>query len=162
MQPISVSSTFKITDLQYTYGCPALKAAYACYFYLGHTIRIGVQALVQHSFAKSTSRIPSLHYTSGCPTLSAAYVCMFYLQNYWVTLHLWVRHLTCSLCWFALLSESLGYTSLTYVQPMLGSSTFRITDLQYTYGCPALKAAYACYFYVQNYWVTLHLLVSKL
>ena len=129
---------------------------------LGHTIRIGVQALVQHSFAKSTSRIPRLHYTSGCPTLSAAYVCMFYLQNYWVTLHLWVRHLTCSLCWFALLSESLGYTSLPYVQPMLGSSTFRITDLQYTYGCPALKAAYACYFYVQNYWVTLHLLVSKL
>ena len=104
---------------------------------LGHTIRIGVQALVQHSFAKSTSRIPRLHYTSGCPTLSAAYVCMFYLQNYWVTLHLWVRHLsaayvgllyfqnhwgtlhylTCSLCWVALPSESLTYNTLMGAPP---------------------------------------------
>ena len=129
---------------------------------LSFTLLLVVQPSVQPMLLSCTFRITELHCTYGCPTLIEGYICMFYLQNYWVTLHLWVRHLTCSLCWFALLSESLGYTSLPYVQPMLGSSTFRITDLQYTYGCPALKAAYACYFYVQNYWVTLHLLVSKL
>ena len=44
------------------------------------------------------------------------------------------------------------------VQPMLLSCTFRITELHCTYVCPTLIEAYICMFYLQNYWVTLHLL----
>ena len=51
-----------------------------------------------------TFRITELHYTFGCPSLIKGYVCMFYLQNYWVTLHLWVRSL------------SGAYVDLLYVQ----------------------------------------------
>ena len=57
---------------------------------------------------------------------------------------------------------------------MFVSSTYRITAVHYTYGCailcaanagylylenhcPTLSAAYVCMFYLQNFFVTLHL-----
>ena len=110
--------------------------------------------------------ITCLKYTNGCPTLSAAYVCMFYLQNYWDRLHLWVRHLKCSLCWLAPPSESLAETLLIGNQPlvqrMFVSSSCRITEFHYTYGCATLSAAFICMFLLQNHRVTLHLWVSNL
>ena len=45
------------------------------------------------------------------------YVCKLCLKNHWVTLHLWVCHLKCSLCLLALPQESLGYTSPMGVPP---------------------------------------------
>ena len=53
-----------------------------------------VQPSVQPMLLSCTFRITELHYTFGCPTLIEGYICMFYLQNYWVTLHLWVRTLS--------------------------------------------------------------------
>ena len=47
------------------------------------------------------------------------------------------------------------------VQPMLESTTVRITKLKYTYGCPTLVEACAYYLYFQNQLVTLNLLVSS-
>ena len=44
-------------------------------------------------------------------------------QIFWVTLHLWVCHLKCSLCLLALPNESLGYTALTDVCLVLFSKT---------------------------------------
>ena len=52
-----------------------------------------VQPSVQPMLLSCTFRITELHCTYVCPTLIEAYICMFYLQNYWVTLHLSVRHL---------------------------------------------------------------------
>ena len=134
-----VTSTFRITWLHYTYGCLSIRAAYVCKVY------------VQNHWAE---------YTYGCATLSAAYVFKLDVMNYWVTLLLWVRHLKCSLCWLALSSESLSYTTLMgvqpYVQSMFVGSSYRITGLHYTYGCASLSAAYRCKLYLQNHWVTLH------
>ena len=47
------------------------------------------------------------------------------------------------------------------MQPMLVSTTFRITELKYTYGCPTLVEACVYYLYFQNQLVTLNLLVSS-
>ena len=48
-------------------------------------------------------------------------------------------------------TKSLGYTTLIGVQPqvhpMFVSSTYRITWLRYTYGCPTSSAAYVCKLY---------------
>ena len=46
--------------------------------------------------------------------------------------------------------------------PMFVSSTYRITGLHHTYGCTILSATYLCKLYLENHWVTLHLLVSSL
>ena len=40
------------------------------------------------------------------------------------------------------------------VQPTLVSSTYRITELHYTYGNATLSADYVGYLYFQNHWVT--------
>ena len=96
-----VSTTFRITELKYTYGCPTLVEA--CLLSVlsesvGYTKLIGVQSQVQRIivrstyknycitvlmdappkifplFVSSTYRITKLHYTYGYATLSAAYV----------------------------------------------------------------------------------------
>ena len=41
---------------------------------------------------KSSYRITRLQYSYGCAALSEAYVVYLYLENHWVTLQLWVRH----------------------------------------------------------------------
>ena len=40
---------------------------------------------------------------------------------------------------------------------MLVGSTYRITGLQYTYGCATLSSAYVNCLYLANHWVTLRL-----
>ena len=114
---------------------------------MGYTTLIGVQPEVQPMIIRSTYRITRSHYTFGCPTYSSAYVCKLYVQNHWVTLHLWKRHLKCSLCWLplrrespgylslsALTVESLGYTTLIRfqlrVQRIILTFTYRLTGLQ--------------------------------
>ena len=117
-------------------------------------------------FISSFDRITVLHYSYGCATSSAAYLCKRYLQNHWVTLHLCVFSLKCSLCLLGLLTESLDYTTLMgappLVQRLVVSSTYRITGVNYTYGCLTLSLAYCCLLYLQNHWVTLHLRVRHL
>ena len=90
------SPPYRITVLDYTYECPSLS---------------------KNLFISSTYRITGLNYTYKCPTLSVAYNCKLHLQNHRVTPHLWLRHLKCSLCLNALLTELLSYTTLTAVQP---------------------------------------------
>ena len=60
----------------------------------------------------STYRITELHYTYGNATLSADYVGYLYFENYWLTPHKWLSNLKANLCWFALTTELLGYTTL--------------------------------------------------
>ena len=45
---------------------------------------------------------------------------------------------------------------------MLVGSTYRITGLQYTYGCATLSAACVGYLYLENHWVILQLWVRYL
>ena len=45
---------------------------------------------------------------------------------------------------------------------MLVTSSFRITGLYFTYGCPALNAAYDGKHYIQNHWSKLQVWVSNL
>ena len=73
---------------------------------------MGVQYYVQPMFVISTYRTTRLQNTYRSPTLSTAYVCKLFLQNYWVTLHLWVSNLKCNLCLVALPTGLLGYTTL--------------------------------------------------
>ena len=47
------------------------------------------------------------------------------------------------------------------VRPMLVSTTFRITERKYTYGCPTLLEACVYYLYFQNQLVTLNLSVCS-
>ena len=68
-----VTSTFRITGFDFTYGRPAVSAA---------------PPTVQLMFVSSTHRITGLHYTYGSATLSAAYVRYLYVENLWVTLQL--------------------------------------------------------------------------
>ena len=126
-------SIYRITWLHYTYGCATLSAAFVCNNYLAN-------------------------YTYECALLIAVYLCKLYLHNYWVTLHLWVPNLKCSLCLLALPTESLGYATLLgalpSVQPLFVSSTYRITELDYTYECATLKAGHVCKLSLQNFWFT--------
>ena len=59
------------------------------------------------------------------------------------------------LCFLALLTESLGYVTLLgalpLVQPVFVSSTYRITQSDYTYGCATLSAGNVCKLSLQNY-----------
>ena len=48
------------------------------------------------------------------------------------------------------------------VQPTFVSSTYRITELNYTYGNATLSAHYVGYLYFQNHWFTPHILVTNL
>ena len=43
------------------------------------------------------------------------------------------------------------------VEPMLVAFFFGITRFYLAYGCPALSAAFYCYVYLQNQWITLDL-----
>ena len=85
---------------------------------------MGAPPYAQPMFVTSTRTIAVLHYTYWCETISAAYLCKIYLENHWVTLHLWVDNVKCSLCWLAFF--------------------FRINGLHFTYGCQALSAADVC------------------
>ena len=73
-----VTSTFRITGFDFTYGRLAFSAA---------------PPTVQLMFVSSTYRITGLHYTYGSATLSAAYLGYLYVENHWVTLQFWVRYL---------------------------------------------------------------------
>ena len=88
------------------------------------------------------------------------------LQNHRVSLHMWVSGLKWSLLLLGLLTESLDHTRLMgappKVQPMFVSSTYRITELHYTYGNASLSADYVGYLYFENYWLTPHIWVSNL
>ena len=135
----------RLTELHYTYGNATLSADYVGYLYfenhwvtpykcvsnpkdtlcwlalpresMGYTTLIGVQPQVQPMIVRPTYRITRSHYTFGCPIYSSAYVCKLYVQNHWVTLDLWKRHLECSLCWLPLRRESPGYTSVIGAPP---------------------------------------------
>ena len=126
---------------------------------LANTILIGAPPWAQPLLVSSS-------YIYGCANLSAAFVCNLYLQNTWVTLHLWVSNLNCSLCLLALPTESLVSTVLIgappWVQPLLVSSTFRNTVIHYTCGCPSLSGGYVCKVFLQNHWVRVHLWVRHL
>ena len=126
-----VYSTYKITGLHYNYRCATLSAAYVGYLwfknllltphiwvsnlkcslflYVSHTVSLDYTTRngAQLMLVTASLRIFCLHHTYMCATLNAADVCMFHLQNQWVTLHLWMRHLKCSLCWLPLPRESL-------------------------------------------------------
>ena len=86
-----VSSTYRITGLRNTFGCPPS---------------------VQPVFGGFTYRVTEVDYTYGCATLSVAYECKLHLQNHRVTPQLWLRRLKCSLSWKALPTELMGYTTL--------------------------------------------------
>ena len=146
---------------------------------------MGVQYYVQPMFVSSTYRTTGLQDTFRSPTLSATDVSKIFLQNYWVTLHLWLSNLQCNLCLLALTTGLLGYTTLigalSYVQAMLQcsaykingytknmgallyvpamfvTSTYRITELDYPYGCSSLSAAYDGKLYLLNNWFSLPL-----
>ena len=68
-------------------------------------------------FVSSTYSITVLHYTYWWATFRAADVGYLYLENYWVTLILWVCHLTYSLFLLPLPRESLCYTTLKGAPP---------------------------------------------
>ena len=140
-----LSCTYRLTELHYTYGNPTLSADYVgCLYFethgvtpynwvsnpkdslcwlalsrepLGYTTLIGMQPQLQPMIVRPTYRITRSHHTFGCLTYSSAYVCKLYVQNHWVTLHLWKRHLECSLCWLQLRRKSLGYTSVIGAPP---------------------------------------------
>ena len=180
-----VSYTFKITELHYRYGCPTLIEAYVykplvqnhwviLYLFLSslkcslwllresldHTRLRGVPLKFQRMFVSSTYKITGLYYTYGSVTWSAAYVGNLYFQNHWVTPNVWVPNLKFS-SWLPLFSETLGYTTHMGVQPVLQpvlvSSTYKITGLHYTYRGATLSAAYVGYLYLENRWVTVQL-----
>ena len=97
-----VSTTFRITELKYTYRCPTLVEAFVYYLYFQNqlvTLNLSVSSpkcnvcllglltkLLDYSrlmdaphkifplFVSSTYRITKLHYTYGYASLSAAYV----------------------------------------------------------------------------------------
>ena len=120
----------------------------------------------QPMLVRCTFRMTELLYTYGCPTLIEAYFYELFLRNHWVTLHLLVSSLKCSLWLLGLLIESLDHTTLLgappTVQLMFVSSSYTITGLHYTYGSATLSAAYVGYLYVENHRVTLQLLVRHL
>ena len=123
---------------------------------VSYTTLMGTPPLVQPMLVISSLRITCLHYTYGCQTLSVGYVCMFYLDNQRGTLHLQVSNVTFSLLLLAPPTESLACTTLMgappQMQPMLVTSSSRITCLHNTYRCPTLSEAYVCMFYLQNHW----------
>ena len=141
-------------------------------------------------FVSSTYRTTGLQYNHRSPTLSAANVCKLFLQNYWVTLNLWVSNLHYNLYFLAPPTGLLGYTTLigalSYTQDMFVCSTYnkingcikntgappympamfvtftyRITELDYPYECRSLSA-YVCKLYLLNNWFPLHLWIRHI
>ena len=105
-----VSSTYRITELHYTYGNATLSADHVGYFYfenywltphiwvsnlkgslswlalptelLAYIILIGVQPQVQPMIVRPTYRSSRSNYTFRCPTYSSADVCKLYVQKH--------------------------------------------------------------------------------
>jgi len=59
---------------------------------------MGVPPEVQPLFVNVTYSVTGFQFSYGSATLSESNGFKLYLQNYWVTQHLLVRHLKCSLC----------------------------------------------------------------
>ena len=185
-----VRFTYRNSQLQHTNGCATLVLAYLCMLQLeDHLVAVHLwvctrkcslcwlppptESLEYHTYIgvqiKSSLcwlALTVVHYTYGSATFSAAHVAYLYIQNHCLTLHLWVRHLKGSLSFDDLPRQSLGYTAPMGVepskQPMLINSTYTITVLHQSYGCPILIAAHVGYVYLPNHQVTLHIWVSKL
>ena len=83
------------------------------------------------------------------------------LQNHWVSLHLWVSSLKWSLLLLGLLTESLDHARLMgaspEIPPMFVTSTYRSTELHYTFGNATISADFVGYLYFQNRLVTPHM-----
>ena len=145
MQPPFVTSTYRITGLRYTYGCPTSSAAYVRKLYLLNK-SVPLHLWMRNfkcSLRLSTLPRGSLRYvTLMVPISSTAYVSNLYLQNHAVTLHLCLCDLYCSL---SLLE---GY--------------LQTQGLNYTYRRATLSAAYVCKLYLQNCWITVQVWVSNL
>ena len=135
-----ISCTFRINEIDYTYWCQP----YSVHF----TTLMGTPPLVvvTSSLRITTTQMcdsavclytyTGLHYTYGCHwrhlRLIDAFVWEPYLQNHWVTLHLLVFSLRCSLWLLCLLTQSLDHTRI------MGASQ---SALHHTYRCATLRAA---------------------
>ena len=89
---------------------------------------MGAPPYAQPMLVTSTRTITVLHYTYGCATLTEAYLCKIYLENHWVTLHLWVSNVKCSLFCLAFFQNQwvtlhLWVSSLNYSRYLLGLLT---------------------------------------
>ena len=72
-------------------------------------------------------------HTCGCQPLINAYLYQPYLRNHWVTLHLLVSSLKCSLSFLGLPSESLDQTRLMVAPPTVH---LVVAGLHQTFGFP--------------------------
>ena len=119
--------------------------------FVGFTTLMGDQDYLQPMFVSSTYRTTGLHSSYRDATFSVASVCKLFLENYWVTLHLWVSNLKCNLCLLALPTGLLGHTkvfsALSYVQ---------------AYGCTSSSSAYFCKLYLLKNWSPLNLWMRQL
>ena len=102
----------------------------------------------------------------GCATSSGGYVGYLYLQNYWVSVHLWVSRLKCSFYCYVylqnqLITLELRVPHLKFRLCLLALRT-ELTELHYTYRYATLSADYVCYLYFKNYWFTPHIWLSNL
>ena len=105
VQPMFVTSTYRITELHYTYG---KGLAYCC-------------AL---NFRKT-----GFHYTHGFAILCAPNAGYLYFENHWATLQLKRAF------WLPLTFKALRFTSLVGVQPEVQPyivKSYKITELHYT------------------------------
>ena len=165
-----VRFSYRINGLECTYGRATLMVSNLrrsiCLLALpleslGYSTLMGAPPKEEPMLVSSTFTMTESRYTYRCATVSSAYFCNFCLRNRWVTLHLWVSNLMCSLCVLALPTESPGYTILIgaprWVLPLLLRSTFTNTRLHYTYRCPTLSEAYVCRVLIQNKWVRVHI-----
>ena len=77
-------------------------------------------------------------------TKRTVYVCNHHLENYWVTLNLWVFLLNGSLSLEALSTQSISYTTIMGALPKLKAMFFsyhyRIPGFCFNYGCAILTA----------------------
>ena len=88
------------------------------------------------------------------------------LQNHWVSLHLWVFSLKWSLLLLGLLTESLDETRLMgaspEIPPMFVTSTYRSTELHYTFGNATVSADFVGISIFRIAWITPHIWVFNL
>ena len=88
------------------------------------------------------------------------------LQNHWVSLHLWVSSLKWSLLLLGLLTESLDHTRLMgaspEIPPMFLTSTYRSTELHYTFGNATISADFVGISIFRIAWITPHIWVFNL
>ena len=134
MQPMFVSSSYRITRLHYIDGCATLSACYVFQLYI-------------HNHG--------LHCTYGCPKLIVAYVFQLQLGNHYVTILLWFCHFKARLSLYrkTRLHQSYGCATI---------SAAYVCRQHHAYADAASSAAYVCYHYLRNQWVTLHLQVCDL